>query len=114
MFTLLCFGVAKQINAISTQAFLEARDPPPLDVRLWASSLSSVSWSSKLCREIPNCRRLIYPTTYHEILFEKEWARSHAMEVSRSAGGFCAPGTTRLVALPEAMNRLNSQVCESP
>lgn len=37
---------------------------------------------SKLCRLAKDCRRIHYPTTYHEILFEKNWARDHAMKTS--------------------------------
>ncbi|CAN0334653.1 unnamed protein product, partial [Discosporangium mesarthrocarpum] len=34
---------------------------------------------SELCESIPDCRRIYYPRTFHEILFERDWARTHAM-----------------------------------
>lgn len=55
--------------------------------------------TSKLCRSAKDCKRIRYPTTYHEIFFEKDWARAHAIEVkhtteaSQDAGIFetCPP-----------------------
>ncbi|CAM9343325.1 unnamed protein product [Scytosiphon promiscuus] len=57
----------------------------------------------QLCRDIPNCIRLRYPTTYHEILFEKEWARSHAMKATLAflkSGEFPEAGKTTVVPPP--------------
>ncbi|CAB1099836.1 unnamed protein product [Ectocarpus sp. CCAP 1310/34] len=57
----------------------------------------------ELCRAVPSCRRLCYPTTYHEILFEKEWARSHAMKATITflkSGEYPAPGETTVITPP--------------
>eukprot|EP00903_Cladosiphon_okamuranus_P011977 g11248.t1 len=37
---------------------------------------------SHLGRANAGCRRIFYPAVYHELLFEKEWARSHAIEAT--------------------------------
>lgn len=41
---------------------------------------------SHLAREAKDCRRIVYPSTYHETFFEADWARSHAMKVREGCG----------------------------
>ncbi|CAM9115894.1 unnamed protein product [Pylaiella littoralis] len=57
----------------------------------------------KFCRAVPHCRRVCYPTTYHEILFEQEWARSHAMKATIAflkSGKFAGSDQTTVITPP--------------
>eukprot|EP00752_Nemacystus_decipiens_P005003 g4549.t1 len=58
---------------------------------------------SHLCRSAASCRRICYPRVCHEILFEKEWARSHAIEASITflkSGEYPKSEQTTVVAPP--------------